>query len=99
MCEHSRPLNRKLHFIGTASIVPLAVAAIFYSGWLWILIPFSAYGFAWYGHFFVEKNKPATFIHPVWSLIGDFRMFGYMLIGRMDAEVQRCLAATSATRE
>ena len=88
--EHSRPLNRKLHFIGTASIFPLAFAALFYNSWLWLLVPISAYGFAWYGHFFIEKNRPATFIHPVWSLIGDFKMFGYMLAGRMDEEVRRC---------
>ena len=32
------------------------------------------YSFAWIGHFGFEKNKPATFIYPIFSLLGDFRM-------------------------
>jgi hypothetical protein len=51
--------------------------------------PFVGYGFAWFGHFFVEKNRPATLRHPVWSLMGDFHMFYLMCLGRMDREVRR----------
>ena len=53
-------------------------------------LPVSGYGFAWYSHFFIEKNRPATFNYPLWSLLGDFKMFGLMCRGRMDAEVKRC---------
>lgn len=50
----------------------------------------SGYGFAWFAHYFVEKNRPATFTHPLWSLLGDFKMFGLMCAGKMDGEVARC---------
>lgn len=88
--EHSKPLTRTLHFIGTASIAPLLFAGLLVSPPLLLLIPISAYGFAWFSHFAIQKNRPATFKHPIWSLIGDFKMFAYMLTGRMSNEVQRC---------
>ncbi len=87
--EHLSPLSRRLHFIGTGLLLPIVLAAILYSP-LWLLAaPVVGYGFAWTGHFFVEKNRPATFTYPVWSLRGDFLMFWLMLRGRMDAEVER----------
>lgn len=90
VCEHSAPATRILHFAGTATIVPFAVTAILYSPWFVLATPFSAYGFAWIAHLFVERNRPATFTHPVWSLMGDFRMFVLMCAGQMSKEVQRC---------
>ena len=48
----------------------------------WIVLPLTGYGFAWVGHAFFEKNKPATFKHPLWSLRGDFTLFFDILIGR-----------------
>ena len=72
---HSRPLTRLLHAIG--SILALgAIAAI-------------GYAFAWYGHFFVEHNKPATFGHPFYSLAADYVMLWKILTGRMGAEVAK----------
>ncbi len=47
-----------------------------------IAAPIVGYGFAWAGHFFFEKNKPATFTYPAWSLMGDFRMFGETITGK-----------------
>ena len=91
VCEHSAPLTRVLHFIGTLTIIPLLGLAWYSSPWFLLAIPVSAYGFAWIAHFFVEHNRPATFTYPVWSLAGDFRMFGLMCIGRMGDEVDRCL--------
>ena len=57
--------------------------------WLLLVIPVFAYGFAWFGHFFIEKNRPATFSYPLWSLFGDFKMYWYFLNGKMNAEVIR----------
>lgn len=88
--EHSEPLNRILHFVGTTSILPLIGLALTTSPYLFLLVPVCGYGFAWIGHFVIEKNRPATFRHPVWSLLGDFKMVGMMLAGKMDDEVRRC---------
>lgn len=82
--EHSNPLNRRLHFIGTFLVHIIFIYAVTSKNWaaLWAL-PFVGYGFAWVGHFFIEKNKPATFKHPFWSLIGDFKMFYQILVGKI----------------
>jgi hypothetical protein len=49
----------------------------------------TGYAFAWFSHFVIEKNKPATFKYPLWSFISDYKMVFYMLTGRMNAEVER----------
>jgi hypothetical protein len=71
VCEHSAPATRVLHFVGTVTLVPLALAGILFNPWFVLAIPFSACGFAWVAHLFVERNRPATFTHPYWSLLGD----------------------------
>lgn len=88
--EHASRTNRLLHWVGTMLVICIALKAIV-SGplWLLILMPIAGYSFAWIGHYVVQKNRPATFKHPLWSLIGDFKMFGYMCMGRMQAEVER----------
>ena len=88
--EHSQPLTRLLHLIGTS--VGIASAVYFIASGRWWLFPLGlipGYGAAWIGHFFVEKNRPATFQYPLWSFMGDYKMIGMMLSGRMDAEVAR----------
>lgn len=82
--EHSNPTNRKLHFIGTSLVHLILIYAIVTQQWnlLWI-VPVMGYGFAWVGHFIIEKNRPATFKHPLWSLMGDFKMFYLMLFGKL----------------
>lgn len=90
VCEQSSPLTRALHFIGTATIFPLGLAAWYLAPLFLMAIPVSAYTFAWIAHFFVEHNRPATFTYPLWSLLGDFRMFALMCVGRMGAEAERC---------
>ena len=88
--EHADRRTRALHFAGTAGAIAVAVAAAASGRW-WLLaaIPVLGYGFAWVAHAFVERNRPATFTHPLWSLIGDFHMFALMLTGRMGREVAR----------
>jgi hypothetical protein len=83
---------RTLHFVGTSLVYMVLVLAILGSA-LWVLAaPLIGYGFAWVGHFVFEKNRPATFTYPLWSLRGDFRMHRLMLLGRMKPEIERAAA-------
>ena len=82
--EHSNVICRRLHFIGsTLVIVVIAIALIKSQYTLLWLLPLIGYGFAWVGHFFFEKNRPATFKHPFYSLWGDWVMFKDILSGRI----------------
>ncbi|HEX6881481.1 MAG TPA: DUF962 domain-containing protein [Terriglobales bacterium] len=82
--QHSSFSNRVMHALGTTLGIAVAVAAfVLGHPWyalLWIPV---AYGFAWTGHFLLEKNTPATFGHPLWSFISDFRMLFLMITGRL----------------
>ncbi len=81
LSEHRNKTCRTLHFIGTSLVLTFLLTAIFYGTLLnWLLIPVVGYSFAWVGHFFFEKNKPATFSYPFWSLISDFKMFFEILL-------------------
>ena len=64
--------------------------------WLFPLAFIPGYGAAWIGHFFIEKNKPATFQYPLWSFMGDYKMIWLMLTGRMDGEVERNAKAAAS---
>lgn len=95
--EHSDPTNRKLHFVGTTGSILLLAAAVVRRKPMHVLHALlSGYGGAWVGHFFFQKNKPATFKYPLWSLYSDFRMYGKILAGTMDEEVARALADEEA---
>jgi len=88
--EHSLPLTRLLHFIGTSLGIILLVWFIARGTWYYFPVFFIVgYAFAWFAHFFVEKNKPASFKYPFWSFISDFKMMWYMITGRMSGEVER----------
>lgn len=90
--EHSKPLTRRLHFTGTSLGFLLLIWLIGHG--LWYYFPFClviGYAFAWFSHFFVEHNKPATFKYPLWSFISDYKMVWLMMMGKMDAEVERVL--------
>ncbi len=81
--EHQNPTCRKLHFIGTGLLFLILGYAVISGNYSWLLaIPVVGYGFAWVGHFFFEKNKPATFKYPVFSLVSDFKLFFDLLLGR-----------------
>lgn len=82
--EHADPVCRRLHFVGTSLVILTALAALALGrpGLLWLL-PVFGYGFAWAGHFFFEKNRPATFQYPLFSLAADFVMFADILRGRV----------------
>ena len=88
--EHSQPLCRTLHYIGTTLVfVALAAAIWTRNWWLLLLMPLFGYFFAWVGHFGVEKNRPATFTYPFWSLISDFRMYFVWLFGGLGGELRK----------
>jgi hypothetical protein len=95
--EHSRSLTRMLHFIGSTLVLACVVAAVVNrSGWLVLAAPLAGYGFAWAGHFFVEKNRPATFKYPFYSFAADWVMYGKILTGRMGDEVRTHLGSKAA---
>ncbi|MCD4530997.1 DUF962 domain-containing protein [Pseudomonas sp. C3-2018] len=82
--EHRNSTCRRLHFIGTSLVILIVVAALVVGSGLWLIaLPVAGYGFAWVGHFFFEKNRPATFQHPFYSLLGDFVMYRDMLLGKV----------------
>ncbi|MTI30192.1 DUF962 domain-containing protein [Xanthovirga aplysinae] len=83
LSEHLHPVSRTLHFIGTFGVIVLLILSFYFMDWrFFVTIPFCGYGFAWIGHFFFEKNKPATFQYPLWSLCSDFILFWHLLIGK-----------------
>ena len=84
LAEHRNRTSRRLHFIGSCGVLALVATAIV-SGNAWWLVgaPLCGYGFAWAGHYVFEKNRPATFRHPLYSFVGDWVMFKDMLTGRI----------------
>ena len=84
LSEHANRTCRRLHFAGTSLVILIALAAVLSGryGLLWLL-PVVGYGFAWVGHFYFEKNRPATFKYPFYSLMGDFVMYKDIWSGRI----------------
>jgi hypothetical protein len=84
LSEHADRNCRRMHFAGTSLVllVPVFALASGHLAWLW-LMPLFGYGFAWLGHFVFEKNRPATFRHPLYSLAGDFVMYADVWRGRV----------------
>jgi hypothetical protein len=88
--QHARPGTRALHYFGTSLVVAAGLFAALTGRWWWLAaMPAAGYLFAWIGHFAVERNRPATFTYPLWSLAADFRMWWLWLTGRLGPELDR----------
>lgn len=95
--EHRKRATRALHYVGTSMAIVSAVASIVTRRPSWLIAaPLFGYGPAWIAHFFIEKNRPATFTYPRWSLLADFRMLGFALRGKMASEVAKLDRTTPA---
>ncbi|MGH8324716.1 MAG: Mpo1-like protein [Steroidobacteraceae bacterium] len=88
--EHARPGTRALHYLGTSAAIVCVLAAVATGRW-WVGLGalLAGYGPAWAAHFLVEKNRPATFTYPFWSLISDFRMAWSWATGHLGDELAR----------
>jgi len=82
--EHANRMTRRLHFTGSALSLLCLVLLIVTANLWWLAAALVAgYGFAWISHMRIEKNRPATFKHPLYSFMGDWVMFWQMLTGRI----------------
>lgn len=86
--EHAQRGTRVLHYAGTTAVVTLAITLPLSGHWrLLSFLPVAGYGFAWLGHVLIERNRPATFRYPLWSLRADFRLWSRFLRGRIAGEL------------
>jgi hypothetical protein len=84
LSQHRDPVCRRLHFAGAWLVLGCVVLALATGNAWWLLAtPLAGYGLAWIGHYFFEHNRPATFSHPLYSLLGDWAMFRDILAGRI----------------
>ncbi|MCE9600402.1 MAG: DUF962 domain-containing protein [Spirochaetia bacterium] len=93
LAEHKNAFNRTLHFIGSTGVLVLLGLAIYFRDWRYLVaMPLCGYGFAWVGHFFVEKNRPATFKYPIKSFVSDWIMYFYIWTGQIGRELDKIKA-------
>lgn len=84
LSEHSNDTSRRLHYVGNTLVLLTLLWALVSGNFWWLLaLPVAGYGFAWVGHFFFEKNRPASFKYPLYSFLGDWVMLKDMLTGRI----------------
>jgi hypothetical protein len=84
LAEHSKPATRVLHYLGTVTAIGFVITLIAIGRWWLFPLAFvPGYACAWTAHFFIEKNRPATFTHPLWSFMGDWKMLALMLSGKL----------------
>lgn len=86
--EHAKRRTRAMHYAGTTLVLLVAIASLLSGNW-WLLLvmPVAGYGFAWASHAAIERNRPATFTYPTWSLMADFKMWWLWLTGRLQPEL------------
>ena len=95
LTEHQNFTSRILHFIGTGGFISITVFSILTQNWIYLLLgPLCGYGFAWVGHFIFEKNKPATFQYPLFSLASDFIMFYDIITFRIRDKIEAAKSQT-----
>ncbi len=82
--EHKDQTCRRLHVVGSLLVISLVTFILISQSfvWLWAL-PIVGYGFAWTGHFFFEKNRPATFKYPLYSFLADWVMLKDIMTGKI----------------
>ena len=84
LSEHADRRTRRIHFVGSGLALVLVLASLLTGSiGLFLLAVVAGYGFAWVGHMVFEKNRPATFTYPLWSFMGDWKMFWQILTGKM----------------
>ncbi len=90
LTQHSDARNRALHATGTvAGLLFVATMLLIRRPWYALAWPLIGYGFAWAGHLLLERNTPATFGHPLWSFISDFRMLWLMFTGQLESRLEQ----------
>ena len=96
--EHSQAATRWMHFFGSTASLGLVASGVVTRQWqLFPSALICGYAFAWVSHFFIEKNKPATFTYPLWSFLADWKMWGFILSGRLSAELEKHHIAPGAS--
>lgn len=89
LSEHQNKICRALHYIGSLLVIATIIFVLITQQYIYLwLLPVIGYGFAWVGHFFVEKNRPATFTYPFYSFIADWVMLKDFLTGQLDKKLQ-----------
>jgi len=84
LSEHNKSLTKIFHAIGSLGVIAIILYTMFSKEWeLLYFTPLCGYGFAWFSHFFIEKNLPATFKYPIYSFIGDWVMLKDVLTGKV----------------
>ncbi len=84
LSEHKKAETKLFHVIGSFIVILLFCFAIILKNWKYLYFtPIAGYSFAWFSHYYFEKNKPATFKHPIYSFIGDWVMFKEILTGKI----------------
>ena len=87
--EHRRASTRGWHYVGTILAILTLLGIVILQKWVFLPLPiFCGYLFSWLSHCFVERNKPATFSYPLWSIVADFKMLLYFLTGKMGEELE-----------
>lgn len=100
LAEHAHPVSRTLHYFGTTVGTAVLLYALATQRWGFILLyPVIGYGCAWLGHFVFEKNRPATFTYPLWSLMGDYRMLFLAATGQLAEPLAEGVARYGHTRD